>query len=52
MLDMTTLRALRGKDFKVTVGVEFTGTLEVKVCAMDEEDAMDLAQEMVTLEEA
>lgn len=52
MLDTTILRALRGKEYTVTVGVELTGTIDVKVYAMDDEDAMEMAQQMVTMEEA
>lgn len=52
MLDVDTLRALRGKEFVVTVNVELKGTIDVPVCALNEEDAMDLAQDMVTIEDA
>ena len=52
MLDMTTLRALRGKEFVVNTNVELKGTVDVVVCALSEEDAMDLAQDMVTIEDA
>ncbi|QSJ04132.1 hypothetical protein vBSscSF1_61 [Staphylococcus phage vB-SscS-F1] len=52
MLDVDTLRALRGKEFVATVNVELKGTVDVYVCALNEEDAMDLAQDMVTIEDA
>ena len=52
MLDMTTLRALRGKEFVVNTNIELKGTVDVVVCALNEEDAMDLAQDMVTIEDA
>ena len=52
MLDITTLRALRGKEFVVTTNVELKGTVDIVVCALNEEDAMDLAQDMVTIEDA
>ena len=52
MLDMTTLRALRGKEFVVNTNVELKGAVDVVVCALNEEDAMDLAQDMVTIEDA
>ena len=52
MLDMTTLRALRGKEFVVNTNVELKGTVDVVVCALNEEDAMDLAQDRVTIEDA
>ena len=52
MLDMTTLRALRGKEFVVNTNVELKGTVDVVVFALNEEDAMDLAQDMVTIEDA
>lgn len=52
MLDVDTLRALRGKEFVVTTNVELKGTVDVVVCALNEEDAMDLAQDMVTIEDA
>lgn len=52
MLDIDTLRALRGKEFVVTVNVELKGTVDVHVCALNEEDAMDLAQDMVNIEDA
>ena len=52
MLDINILRALRGKEFVVTTNVELKGTVDVVVCALNEEDAMDLAQDMVTIEDA
>lgn len=52
MLDVDTLRALRGKEFLVTTNIELKGTVDVVVCALNEEDAMDLAQDMVTIEDA
>ena len=52
MLDINILRALRGKEFVVTTNVELKGTVDIVVCALNEEDAMDLAQDMVTIEDA
>lgn len=52
MLDIDTLRALRGKNFKVTLDVEITGQIEVEVCAIDEEDAMSLATSQLRIEDA
>lgn len=52
MLDVDTLRALRGKEFVVTTNVKLKGTVDVVVCALNEEDAMDLAQDRVTIEDA
>ena len=52
MLDINILRALRGKEFVVNTNVELKGTVDVVVCALNEEDAMDLAQDMITIEDA
>ena len=52
MLDINILRALRGKEFVVTANVELKGTVDITVCALNEEDAMDLAQDMITIEDA
>ena len=52
MLDINILRALRGKEFVVTANVELKGTVDITVCALNEEDAMDLAQDRITIEDA
>ena len=52
MLDINILRALRGKEFVVTTNVELKGTVDITVCALNEEDAMDLAQDRITIEDA